>query len=92
MGYIMSKQLLGHTANVSLVEIDGKLHASIELILLTMEPHYEKDPDGDVVKSRPIEDVRIMASPKSLREFAQTLLAVAGDAESFENRATLAEK
>lgn len=51
-------ELIGHSANMMLAETEnGRLIATVELVLLVSEPKYQSDPSG-FVKTRSIADVR----------------------------------
>jgi hypothetical protein len=82
-------ELIGHSANVMLGETnEGRLRASVELVLLVSEPKYEADPGG-FVKKRSIVDMRFAANVDGLRSLADALYALAVEAGELEGRAGL---
>jgi hypothetical protein len=82
-------ELIGHSANMMLAETEnGRLTATVELVLLVSEPKYQSDPSG-FVKTRSIADVRFATSQKGLRALARELEELANDAAELEERASL---
>jgi hypothetical protein len=82
-------ELIGHTANVMLVEIDsGKLAATIELVFLVSEAKYQTDLTG-FAKTRSVTDVRFATSAKWLHDLSNNLRELADEAEELEERASL---
>ena len=81
-------ELIGHTANMSLIEAKGKLVATVELVLLVSEPKYQSDPAG-FVKTRSVSDFRFATSAKGLKEMAKQFQELANEAEELEERASL---
>lgn len=77
-------ELIGHSANVMLAEIDNGLVATIELVLLVSEPKYH-----GFVKTRSVTDIRFATGTKGLRALAKELGELADDAEELEERASL---
>ena len=85
-------ELIGHSSNVMLAETnEGRLRATVELVLLVSEPKYEADPGG-FVKKRSVVDVRFATSIGGLRNLAEALYALADDAMTLQSRASLEAK
>jgi len=82
-------ELIGQSANVMLAETEnGRLIATVELVLLVSEPKYQSDPSG-FVKTRSVTDVRFATSERGLRALARELEELANDAAELEARASL---
>ena len=86
------KELIGHSANVALLETNKcRLVASIEVVLLVSEPNYQADPSG-FVKVHSIEDLRFATGVGGLRTLIKELGELADEAEELEERASLKPK
>lgn len=77
------KELLATSSNITLVEVDGRLRARVELILLVSEPRYAVGESG-LTKTRVADDVRTLAAPEHLRALSAELLQMALEAEVLE--------
>lgn len=77
------KTILGTAANHFSSYTDGGIEPSIEVIIMTTEPHYLADASGQIVRSRTVEQVRFVATSKSIRGLAEQLTKMAVESDSL---------